>query len=236
MAREGAPEGTLISAFRQTQGRGRSGKPWISSPGDLTFSLVLRPRCSGQEVTALSFILGVAIGHALVTLRPSSLRVSYKWPNDILVEGYKIAGILTEIEPSPQSDDSPPRWVVGGVGLNVVSCPSGTPFPATSLAALGIKIQASQFLASFCLELQELLRLWKGQGFQPIRDLWMARVWGLYREMHIAWPGNRVVEGIFEDITEDGSLLLRNSVTGNKQVVSTGEIMRLQIKNIPIES
>lgn len=221
-----APEGTLVIASRQTKGRGRPGKMWSSLPGNLLFSLILRPRCSLQEATALGFLLSVAIGHALVTLAPLSLHIQYKWPNDILIEGKKVAGVLLEVEPSLSHPTGTPTWIIAGIGLNLAQYPPDTSFPATSLHAKGLSVTASQFLSVFCLELQELLRLWRSQGFSPIRELWMSRVWGLYHEMAVQY-GTETHTGIFEDINPTGSLVLRTPI-GNQHIIATGEIMLLK--------
>ena len=95
-ARSGAPEGTLIWAGAQSAGRGRQGKSWFSPPGNLYLSLVLRPRCDVAQAAQLSFAAALAVGDACRGLLPAGAGLAYKWPNDVLVSGKKVAGILLE--------------------------------------------------------------------------------------------------------------------------------------------
>ncbi len=222
LAKKGAPEGTIVLASRQTKGRGRLGKQWISLPGNLSFSILFKPKCSLQEATALSFILAISIGQTLSFFCPQEAEISYKWPNDVLLYGRKVAGILLETETSTRLLQHP-EWVVGGVGVNLAQYPPTTDFPATALATTGTSLRPSQFLSSFCLKLTELLELWRSQGFSVIRELWLKDVWGLHQEL-ILRKGKEELWGTFEDIDLTGALVIKDEL-GDKHTVSTGEIV-----------
>ncbi len=101
LAAEGAEDGTLVWAREQTGGRGRQGRVWSSPPGNLYFSLVLRPDCAPAEAAQLGFVAGVALGEAIGSVAPPLIDVNYKWPNDLLLNGRKAAGILLVLLSAP---------------------------------------------------------------------------------------------------------------------------------------
>ena len=122
LARASAEEGTLVWGIEQTAGRGRRGRAWSSPRGNLYASLILRPHCPLDQATQLGFIAALAVGNTLSSICEGRLNgLSYKWPNDVLVCGRKIAGILLESE--LQSDGEIPLFVVVGVGINLASSP-----------------------------------------------------------------------------------------------------------------
>src|SRR5436309_2331589 len=135
LARAGAADGTLVWAGEQSAGRGRRGRAWASPPGNLYLSLVLRPAAPPSRVAQLGFGAALGLGDALAALAGSALRPRYKWPNDLLADGRKLAGILLESETSASDRVD---FVVVGIGVNILSAPADVEFPATSLAAQGI--------------------------------------------------------------------------------------------------
>ena len=133
-AAAGAPAGTLIWARQQTAGRGRRGRAWQTPPGNLCFSLLLRPAVTPAVAATLGFVAGLALATAIDQLLPAGRRSELKWPNDLLVEGRKLAGILLE---AGASGPSRLDHLILGIGVNVVAYPTDLPYPATSLAACG---------------------------------------------------------------------------------------------------
>ncbi|MGH6912481.1 MAG: biotin--[acetyl-CoA-carboxylase] ligase, partial [Geminicoccales bacterium] len=133
-AEAGASGGLVITAREQTEGRGRYGRSWASPPGHLYASVLLRPDCAMAATTQLSLLAGLALAGALEGLGPPGLDLKLKWPNDVLIGGAKVAGLLLEGTARP---DGRAAWVLVGSGINVASYPDGTPYPATSLREAG---------------------------------------------------------------------------------------------------
>ena len=145
-AAEGAPAGTLIRAVRQTAGRGRRGRAWQSPPGNLAFSLLLRPAMKAATAATLGFVAGLAVAEAIDGLLPAGRSSRLKWPNDLLVDGRKLAGILLE---AAAGGSGPVDHLVVGVGVNIVAHPDDLPYPATDLQACGGTADAATVLAAF---------------------------------------------------------------------------------------
>src|SRR5262249_49114566 len=130
LATADAPQGTLVWAGEQTAGRGRRGRGWVSPAGNLHISLLLRPNCPPAVACQVNFAAGVALAAALADFLPAGKTASLKWPNDVLVGGAKVSGILLE---ASAAADGMVDWLVVGVGVNVVQAPRDTPYPASSL-------------------------------------------------------------------------------------------------------
>ena len=220
LAAEGAPEGSLVFARRQEQGRGRLGRTWASPEGGAYFSLILRPLRSPGEAPQLALVAGLAAAEAVNKL--TGLYPSIRWPNDLLLEGKKLAGILTE---------SRNGAVVLGIGINVTPRPEDLPDTATSLAAAG---RAGKEDASFCCRLtvevchrlKARYEAWSEQGFAPIRDA--LRPWiGLFgHPVHIT-AGSDYFEGTAQDVDERGRLVVRLD-SGIQRAFEVGEVTLLR--------
>lgn len=171
-ALSGAPEGTLIVADRQTAGRGRLGRTWISPPGGLWYSIVLRPPVAPDAVPAL--ILVAALEWARV-LESRGVPARLKWPNDLWVEGRKVAGLLTEM--SAEMDRV--HWAVLGVGINVSNePPTNTEVPAAALKEwLGNRVTRQELLSSWIDRFSASYRRYGAAGFAPFRRAYEARSW-----------------------------------------------------------
>jgi BirA family biotin operon repressor/biotin-[acetyl-CoA-carboxylase] ligase len=219
LAQSGAPEGTLVTAARQTGGRGRRGRLWQSPPGNLYASLLLRPDCPAAAAAQLSFAAAVALGEALERwLAPE--RVRLKWPNDVLADGGKLAGILAESASGPGGRVD---WLVLGIGVNVARHPTDLAYSATSLHALGAaEVTADAVLAALAPNLESWYRRWREQGFGPLREAWLGRAHGLGRPLR-ASLAQGTVEGVFEDLDAGGALLLRTAAGGHGRI-EAGEI------------
>ena len=200
----GAPEGTVVWARQQRAGRGRRGRPWISPPGNLYLSVILRPTCAARRVAQLSFVAALAVLDLVDGPLPGRARC--KWPNDILVDGRKVAGILLEsaLEPDGRVD-----WVVFGIGVNLASHPGlEGPVPSTSLVDAGAPVLAPEealppLLAALTRRRQE----WESRGFAAVRRAWLARAHGLGGPVTVANGGQTLV-GIFEGLDAEGALVL----------------------------
>lgn len=201
-------EGPLwLMADRQTGGRGRRGREWQSPVGNLFTTLLLRPVTAIAQCAQLSFVAALAVSDLVSWYAPRS-EVQVKWPNDVLANGRKIAGILLE---SSSHDGAALDWLAIGMGVNLAWHPADNEFPATSIAAVGASApkpaEAVAWLASFWTKWYEL---WSARGFDPIRDAWLARAaWlGLHLKARLA---NEETSGVFEGIDGTGALLLREA-------------------------
>ena len=154
MAFAGAPSGTIILADRQEKGRGRKGRSWISPAGNFYASIILRPDCSIGESAGLSLLSGVALGESLLELGPKGLDLALKWPNDILINGAKVAGILLENQGGKTGRID---FVVIGTGVNINSCPIEMAYPVTSLDQAGFSpLSPLDLLAVYAAKLRNL--------------------------------------------------------------------------------
>jgi BirA family transcriptional regulator, biotin operon repressor / biotin---[acetyl-CoA-carboxylase] ligase len=204
LARSGAAEGLVVCARQQTAGRGRRGRAWFSPPGNLFASILLRPSCDAATAAQLGFVAALALADALAGLAPG-IAVRCKWPNDVLANGGKVAGILIETETTAGEQ---PEFVVLGIGVNLVSAPADTPYRATSLMGEGgPEVASSAMLAALIRCLAEWLARWRATGFAPVREAWLARAAGL-GEPIVVRLARATLDGRFVDIDAGGALVL----------------------------
>lgn len=221
-AREGAGEGLVIIAERQTAGRGRRGRAWVSPPGNLYSSILIRPDCRASTAAQLGFVAALGLAGAIGELAPH-IDLRCKWPNDLLANGKKVCGILLETE---MVVGDRPDFVILGVGVNLASSPRETPYPATSLGEEGAPgvippVMAAVFIRHFAA----WLTTWREGGFGPIRDAWLARAMGLGEPIQVRLESDTLA-GRFLDLDEDGALLL-GLPEGNRRIAA-GEIFPAQ--------
>lgn len=222
IAAAGAAVPVWIFADRQTQGRGRRGRVWETHAGNLAATLLLRPGKSVAQCAQLSFVAALAAAQAVIRYAPAA-DVRVKWPNDVLADGRKIAGILLE---SASDDGVKPAWVAVGIGINLASHPDRTEFPATSLSALNADIpEASDVLAALAQNWAGWYDIWAEQGFEPVRDGWLARAAGLGARIRVRL-GVGEFNGMFEGIDGSGALLLRETPS-RLRTISAGEVFFL---------
>src|ERR1700681_309769 len=184
-ARDGERGPIWFVTSQQTAGRGRRHRPWIAPRGNLASSVLEVIEVSPAVAATLGFAAGLALEVALqkvsveASLRSAGsdhMKFSLKWPNDVLAGQQKLAGILLEAEAVAGDQLA----VVVGIGTNVIAAPEGTPYPATSLAALGVNIGAEQLFGALSDSWAEFRGIWdNGRGFGEIRRLWLARAAGL---------------------------------------------------------
>lgn len=189
----GAPAGTVIVAESQTAGRGRRGRAWVSEPGNLHCSVLLDPGRGPGKAALLSFAAALAVAEAIQGLLGKA--VTCKWPNDVLLDGKKVAGLLLEFDRE--------RLVIG-VGVNIAHHPAETEFPAADLDGAAT---SPQVLEAFLGHLEIWYETWQKEGFGPLREAWRARAHGLGRPIRVRLA-DRVLEGVFRDLAEDGALIL----------------------------
>lgn len=217
-AAEGEPEGLVVRADRQLAGRGRRGRSWISEPGNLYVSLLLRPDRPAAEAATLGFVAALAIGNLVSSLVPAPVRL--KWPNDVLVDGAKISGILLESGgANPVSFD----WLVLGMGVNLRHHPGDTLYPTTDLvAAGGPALPPDRALDLLLAEFQPLYARWLADGFAGLREDWLRQAQGLGSPI-VAKLGTEDVPGIFAGIDGDGALQLTTE-SGAMRRIAAGDI------------
>ena len=187
-----------LTARRQTAGRGRRGRSWDTPYDNLAATLLIQPSHPEKEWPQLSFVAAIAASDMAASFAPAA-RISLKWPNDVLADGRKLAGILLE---------NAHGALAIGIGVNLKHYPTDTEFPATSLAALGAEVpSAEDALARLAADFAKWYEVWSAQGFAVIRDAWLARAHGLGTRIRA-----RLVKeersGMFEGIDESGALLL----------------------------
>lgn len=204
LGREGAPDGTVVWAKRQTAGRGRRGRAWTSDAGNLFCSLLLRPNVPVERCLQLGFVTANAVADTVASVLPPHAYVYCKWPNDVLIEGKKTAGILLEAGPVK---NGVPDWLVVGVGINVTHHPKDTPFPATDLDTEGSGASADALLVAFCRRFLSGMVTWRNLGFADTRRAWLARAWNLGKPITVRLE-TETLEGVFSGLDETGTLLL----------------------------
>jgi len=223
LAEQGAEDGTLVWARSQTGGYGRQGRTWASAAGNLFLSVVVRPDCSLAEAAQFSFITAVALGDAFGSVASPQIEVNYKWPNDLLLNGRKAAGILLE---SKAGKDQSLDWLVIGVGANVSSFPpeSETRLPATSLHFEGCPttVSAVDLLEAFARHLLSWINRWLDEGFAPVRENWLRHAKGLNEVIEVRLP-QETLKGTFVDLDAAGTLLLRLA-DGTTRRIAAGEV------------
>lgn len=214
LAALGAEEGTLVWADTQTNGHGRLGRTWISPPGNLYFSLLLRPAGRVSEAMQLTFAAAVALAEGVAAaLPPAAGRVGCKWPNDVLVDGRKVSGILLE---SQAAADGGIEVLVVGIGVNVTSHPppEAVMYAATSLHAEGaVDATAGSVLHRFCPAFLGWYRTWQREGFAPVRDAWLRHAEKLHQAVEVRLDAE-IIGGTFVGLAADGAMLLQQ---GNRQ-------------------
>jgi len=203
----------IILADIQTGGKGRMGRSWASPVGNLYFSLLLKPQKSIDISSQISFVAAVAMGLAIAEFAQNTAQINYKWPNDILIAGKKIAGILL------QSDEG---FVVLGVGVNINSHPKNTSYPATNLQNEGFVMKNKEdLLNKFLDNFADLYQKWQDFGFEPIRNLWLKQAFNLNKEI-TANLANESLKGVFKDLDKNGNLILEYQK--QTKIISSAEI------------
>lgn len=219
LAQAGEAGPIWIRADRQTAGRGRRGRAWQSPTGNLAATLFMRPARAAAESAQLSFVAALAASDAMALFAPDR-DIKLKWPNDVLADGRKLAGILLE---SASTGDAVPSWIAIGIGINLAHYPTDTEFPATSLAALGAAVpNPGQALTALAASFAKWYDAWNAGGFQSVRDAWLSRAAGLGMRIR-ARLQNEETSGVFEGIDATGALILRESID-RVRLIAAGDV------------
>ena len=219
LALDGAPEGTVVWARKQTAGKGRRGRSWVSGEGNLFCSILLKPECHAFKAVQLSFIASLSMAEAAASVLPKGTFVNCKWPNDVLVEGRKISGILLETQTVPLGGMD---WMVIGAGLNITDFPEDVEFPATSLVREKAReVSAGEMLETFCLRFLAGYVTWKNLGFEPARKAWLKRAAWLGEEITVRLD-HETLKGEFKELDKDGTLILLHN--GVERRITAGDV------------
>ena len=226
LAGQGDAGDLWVVARRQEAGRGRRGRPWLSAPGNLHATLLLVDPAPSGRLGQLPFVAGLALHHALAALLPAAdrHRLTLKWPNDLLLDEKKVAGILIESATTGAGSTA----VAIGCGVNCVYHPADLRFPATDLATAGFKVAAEPLFDSLLETFSAILEIWsEGAGFAAIRQSWLDVAGGIGRAIAVQ-QCETTVTGIFEALDAEGRLLLRDE-TGDVRRISAGDVFLLPV-------
>ena len=219
LAADGEPEGLAVLARRQSQARGSRGRDWSSPEGNLSLSVLLRPREPAHEAGQWSLLAAVAVADALVQFLPDAGVLRLKWPNDVLLNGAKLAGILVDAAAGPEGVLD---WLVIGIGVNLAVAPD---VPRRRVACLA-DIVPPPTPEAFAVPLLDRLHHWRlvraRHGFGPIRAAWLERAPATGSEVTLRIGERRVIGG-FAGLGDDGTLLL--DADGRVRAFAAGEVL-----------
>jgi BirA family transcriptional regulator, biotin operon repressor / biotin---[acetyl-CoA-carboxylase] ligase len=223
----GAADGTVVYADVQTGGYGRRGRSWQSPPGNLYASLLVRSALTPAACGLFGLVAALAVARALPDA-VAHARVRLKWPNDVVVDGAKIAGILLETIAAPADSVPAPAetLLTIGVGLNIAQHPLDTPYPATSLAQLGLDPTAyppvlvlQRFLAAFA----DYRTVLEQAGAAALSQLWLERAAHAVGDPLVVRLPDAELAGTFAGLDENGCLRLRLP-QGILRTIAVGEV------------
>jgi BirA family biotin operon repressor/biotin-[acetyl-CoA-carboxylase] ligase len=208
------PEGLAIQSLQQTRGRGRHGNTWVSPMGNLYLSALLRPNCTPTKAAQLAFVAAVALSDAMDEVIDEDHVKTLKWPNDILIDGKKVSGILLESSLKDKVVD----YVVIGTGVNIFAPPEGSiGLDSVKRGPVFVNLFRDVYLSKLLSRYSE----WKDKGFASIRDAWLKQAHGLGQDMTIRLP-EISYHGVFKGIDDNGSLLAE--IDGQPRIFTAGEV------------
>jgi biotin--[acetyl-coA-carboxylase] ligase len=221
-ARRGEAEGLVVATLEQRAGRGRMDRAWVAPPGtSLAFSMLLEPRPERPHWGWLSLLAGIAVHEAVDGLAPEPGRVQLKWPNDVLIDGRKVCGILNKLVEHPDGD----RAVIG-IGVNVSIREDQLPVPtATSLRIAGLCEDPKQLLGSILERFQPLYEHWQEAG--EVRDEYQRRCASIGTPLRIVVDERRIVEGIGHGVDEHGRL--RVATASGIETFAVGDVIHARL-------
>jgi BirA family biotin operon repressor/biotin-[acetyl-CoA-carboxylase] ligase len=227
LAGYGAVEGTIVVAETQTCGRGRLDREWVSPKGGLWFSIILRPELKPAEAFGLAFVSGLAVAEVLRELY--GLKAETKWPNDVLVNGRKVCGILTEMKTAGKRIN----YVIVGIGVNA-NFDVAKVFPeelrkiATSLEnVLGRKVSLEELFKALIEKLENIHELFLKEGFGPVLKKWKAYAGFLGCQVEVASDSEELC-GLALDVNSEGALILRLEEGTERRVFAGDLSLRLK--------
>jgi BirA family transcriptional regulator, biotin operon repressor / biotin---[acetyl-CoA-carboxylase] ligase len=220
LALDGAPDGIWVRADAQTAGRGRRQRAWVSVSGNLYCTGLMRLTPNEGPLPQLSFVAALAVFDAVAHWLDID-RLALKWPNDLLLDGAKVSGVLLETSGVGSGQD---RWVAIGVGVNIATHPTDLAYTATSFAAAGLSPvpTANEMLLRLIEGMGRWRAKWQMEGFPVIRAAWLARTRSRGQRVTVR-VGDEAITGVFEDLNDDGALILRLE-TGAVRAIHAGEV------------
>ena len=218
-AEAGEPEGLAVMALRQTAGRGSRGRQWESPEGNLYISVLLRPPGTLADGGGWALIAALAMIEAVSGFVPDPTRLALKWPNDVLLDGRKLAGVRLDAQARP---DGTFDWLVMGCGINLAHAPD---LPGRQVACLADAAPPPP-TSEAAKALLDRLAHWRGvclaKGLGPVRAAWLARAQPVGTKLQLSYNG-QVIGGSFAGLADDGGLLLATG--GRVEAFSTGELL-----------
>jgi len=214
LAEAGDAGDLAVWAGEQTAGRGRQGRSWVSPPGNLYVTLLLRPAGPPAAAARLGFAAGLALADAASAwIAPE--RVTLKWPNDLMLDRAKAAGILLESSGRAERVD----WLMIGSGVNLASHPEGLDYPVASFAGAGAAVTPGELLQRYLGFFTIYRKMLEAQGFGPLRRAWLKRGQGLGQRLTARLPAASL-SGIFRDLDEDGALVLEEDSGARRRITA----------------
>ncbi|GAN55052.1 biotin--[acetyl-CoA-carboxylase] ligase [Tanticharoenia sakaeratensis] len=209
-AEAGSEAGLVIHALRQTSGRGTRGRTWIDPGGNLSMSVLLRP--DPAHMRFLAFVVATAVFDALAGgSNAEDLRLSLKWPNDLMLAGRKLAGILIET-----GEEAAAPWAIVGIGVNLACAPTVPGRELACLADAGIVLSPPDAAARILACLTHWLEILERDGFAPVRVAWLAWAHPVGSKLAVQRGGD-YIRGLFHGLDPNGALMLQTD---------SGEIVR----------
>ncbi len=214
---EDEPEGFVVQGLQQVGGKGRHGNQWTSPIGNLYMSMLLRPDCTMMQAGEMAFVIGVALSEAMNPyIDPNKHNKQLKWPNDILVDGLKISGILIEAD---SNDKGGVNALVVGMGINIFIAPD----LAVSISKISEKpIYINVFRDEVLASINRWYKRWTEKGFAPIRDAWLKQAYGIGDEITARLPNDKI-KGVFKSIDEQGALILEMP-DGSDKIIHAADV------------
>jgi len=197
-----------LSADNQTDGYGRRNAKWFSYKGNIHLSILVKPKCSINEVNQLSFMTSITLGDTLKKIK-SNINIKYKWPNDILLNKKKIAGVIIE---TSSFVNKKIKWVIIGIGLNIKKSPNlnTKEFKITSLNKEKIYVRKDDFIDLFLQRFFRNYEFWKKKGFNFIKKNWISNVYKKNNKIVVKYQNN-YIKGKILDLLINGGIKLKTS-------------------------
>ncbi len=209
------PEGAVVQAGSQTAGRGRFGNQWSSPEGNLYMTLLLRPVVPTRHCAQMSFAIAVALADTLAAFGVPKTSIGLKWPNDVLIDGAKIAGILLEMQSGAHDA---PDYLLAGIGVNVAVAPEG----CAAMCQFAKGIDLADVRNRLVTNIAGLYGHWQKHGFADIRARWLEQAYGMGQPI-TARMSDRKIEGVFEGIDGDGNLIMKDGA-GPSRTINSGAV------------
>ena len=222
LAESGSPEGTAVFSEGQSKGRGRLGREWSSPKGKgIYLSLILRPKISPTHASKITLMSAIAVATAIRKI--TDLTALIKWPNDIMVNGHKVCGILTEMS----AEINTVKYVVLGIGINVNTEKEHLPKGASSLKSeLGEAISRVELTQELLREIEHQYRLFREEGFEHIITGWRNFSYMLGERVRVMCQDKKI-EGYAVDLDSNGALVIRLD-SGFTENVTAGDVIMVR--------